>query len=90
MPSGIHEALFPLLKAVARSRSIVTDGAVEIRSSSQPCYPLGDALYELTAITMYNRWFGEIAGVSIPFEYVELVEANLPEGSAAYHFNIDI
>lgn len=84
VPSGFHEALFPLLRAAARSRSIVTDGAVETRSSSQPCYPLGDALYELTAITMYDRWFGEIPGVSIPFEYVELVEAKLPEGFAAY------
>lgn len=84
VPSGLYEALFPLLKAVAMSRSIVTDGAVETRSSSQPCYTLGDALYELTAMMMYDRWFGEIPDVSIPFEYVELAVEMPPQGSVVY------
>lgn len=60
VPLGFFERLFPLMKAVGTSRSILTDGHMSRRSPCQPCYPFSDyALYELVSITMVQRWFGD-------------------------------
>jgi len=85
VPLGFFERLFPLMKAVATSRSVVIDGHLSRRSPCQPCYPFRDyALYELVAITMVQRWFGDCPPFSIPFEYVELAGDELPDENAVY------
>lgn len=85
VPLGFFERLFPLMKAVATSRSVVIDGHMSRRSPCQPCYPFRDnALYELVSITVVQRWFGDCSHFSIPFEYVELAGYELPDENAVY------
>lgn len=75
VPSGFYEGIFPLLRAVAKFRSV----------PGRICYPLGDALYEQVAITMYGRWYSNCKRCPIPFEYWELEGRILGDGFDVYH-----
>lgn len=84
VPFNFFERLFPLMKIVASSRSLILDGHLSKCFLGQPCYPLGDALYELVAITVFKRWFGDCPYPTIPFEYIELAGNGPPDLIAVY------
>lgn len=84
VPFNFLERLFPLMKIVANSRSLILDGHLSKCFLGQPCYPLGDALYELVAITVFKRWFGDCPYPTIPFEYIELAGNGPPDLIAVY------
>lgn len=84
VPFNFFERLFPLMKIVANSRSIILDGHLSKCFLGQPCYPLGDALYELVAVIVFKRWFGDCPYPTIPFEYIELAGNGPPDLIAVY------
>lgn len=85
VPISFFERLLPLMKAAASSRSIVIDGQLFKSFHAQPCYLFGDdALYELVAINMFQRWFGDCPPFSIAFEYMELAGTGPPDLFAVY------
>ena len=85
VPINFFERLLPLMTAAANSRSIVIDGQLFRSFPNQPCYLFGDdALYELVAINMVQRWFGDCPPFSIAFEYMELAGNGPPDLFAVY------
>ena len=84
VPRGFYEQLYPLVSAVSKRRPGMSGGHLKQCLSGHPCYRMGNALYEVVAIAMHERWIGDCVNSTIPFEYKALVGVELPNGRAAY------
>ena len=82
MPYWLLNKMDPAVKAVADEG--VLYGIIPIKRRAGHCYPLGPALYELVAITMYRRWYYRRESCPIPFEYPALVADRPPIGPDRY------